>query len=478
MTPREGRRAHPANILIFVPKLPVLLALPLLRAALALWRGGFAAWLAGAWMDLVFLGVVLLPAVLRWRSIRYRYDEEGIVYSAGVLHRRRVVISAGRLSNVAILSPWWLRPLGVVQLRADTRAGRIEQADFTLYLPGRQAEEIFRRRAMRYDEGPLYTYAPGHLSVALLSVISSNSLAGLLLLVTLVSNLGELVGEEISQRVVGTLNHLGRALAFGIPPAAAALGYLLLFGWLVAFSAELTRNLRFRAQRLGGVLSLGSGLLTHRSDSVEVESIDFIDIRETVFSRLLGMGAVYVHAPGLSGRRGGEVAAVIPVMRNAATRRHHAALLPELVPTPRQLCPNPGALRHFLRDPALCMGAALFGTLLLLRRFSGWGETALFLGGMCMAPILWFLAVRLLDFRSAGLSREGAHYTLRYSSGFYLHTVVLPAGRIAGVRFRQGPWQRRSGRCDVYLSTFSQGRRVHHLRSLPLQEVEKLFDLL
>lgn len=472
---KQVEQAHPANLLVFLPRLVVLLSLPLLRGMISVGLGGFTAWLAGAWMDLAFVGAILLTAVLRWKAIRYSYDDTGIYYSRGILRRQTIFIPLDRLSTVTMRIPFWVRPLRVVELRADTPAGRIQQADFTLYVPKGEAENILHQRHSIHRRGVECTHAPSRLSVALLSLVTSNSLAGLLLLTTFISNLGDFVGRGISQRFFGTLNHIGQALAFGIPPAAAALAYLLLFGWLIAFCVELLRNQRFLVSRQGGLLTLSNGIVTHRSDTVEVQRINFTDQRETVFSRILGMGALYIHAPGLG--RVGEESAMIPVVRRDAVQKYAAALLPEFTAVPRQIKPNAGAVMRFLGDPALCFAGLLAGVLLLRWYMPAWWEFTVFLGILCAVPAAWFLVVRILDFCTSGIARQGEMFTLRYSHGFYLHTVVVPKDKIVQVMTRQSIFQRMDGKCDVMIYTYSQGHLRHRLRNLPEQEVNQLFEI-
>ena len=75
----------------------------------------------------------------------------------------------------------------------------------------------------------------------LLSALTSNSLAGILLASAAISHIGNLMGYQLSEHIYGTLEQLTRLAAFGIPPAAAALAYLLLSGWLLAFLSNFTR---------------------------------------------------------------------------------------------------------------------------------------------------------------------------------------------------------------------------------------------
>ena len=92
-----------------------------------------------------------------------------------------------------------------------------------------------------------------------------------------------------------------------------------------------------------------------------------------------------------------------------------------------------------------------------------------------MIPCLWFLAVRLLDFFSSGIGRQGNIFTLRYSSGNQLHTVVLPQERISQIVLRQSPIQAFDRRCDVFVYSMSEKRTRHHIRNLDVAQAMEIF---
>lgn len=108
------------------------------------------------------------------------------------------------------------------------------------------------------------------------------------------------MGEDLSHRLMNRLGALGELLAFGVPPAAAMLALTAALGWSVAFLSEFLRNKNFLTVRTGRVLEVHPGTLYLRSCLVQADRIRFVQIRETAASRLLGLGAVYLHAVGVS----------------------------------------------------------------------------------------------------------------------------------------------------------------------------------
>lgn len=94
-------------------------------------------------------------------------------------------------------------------------------------------------------------YRPRNASVLLLSLFTSNSLMGLILLAAALQNLGDIVGEDLSHRLMTRLGALGEVLAFGVPPAAAMLALMAGLGWTAGFVSEFLRNKNFLTIRTG-----------------------------------------------------------------------------------------------------------------------------------------------------------------------------------------------------------------------------------
>ena len=136
-----------------------------------------------------------------------------------------------KIATLCAIRSFYLRPFGAVHLRADTLAGSQKRNDFSLFVSRAEAERILDlyRRSLP-SSGLTRQYRPKSLYVAALAAFSSSSFAGVLFLSTLVSQTGKLLGNEFSERIYGTFERAMQLLAFGLPPAAAAVGYLLLFG--------------------------------------------------------------------------------------------------------------------------------------------------------------------------------------------------------------------------------------------------------
>ena len=472
------QRTHFISLFQMIWRFLFLLIFPAARGFLtALTGGNISEWLDGAWKDILIIAAILFLAFAQWWNLRYRWDSSGLSLRRGVLFQRRLFIPAQQIITMSLTRPFYLKPVGGVVLRVDTWAGAGSTTDIALTLPRRAALAILanRQRHLQQADFSPREYHPKGLYIACLAAILSSSFAGVIFFATFISQTGSLLGQEFADRITGTFEQITRAIAWGIPPATVAVAYLIVFGWLYSFARNLIRHKNFVVRRWKHELLIESGVITNRSYSIRLDQINYIDIRQSLVTKLLGLYSVFVNAVGY-GKEKNDISAMIPANPWPRLQRHLHFLLPEFVSSPRQVKPNPGSIFRFLLDPLIpTVSIPVVGSVMAML-FPSWADFTYSIVWMAMVPCLWFLSVRLLDYLSSGIGRQGDIFTLRYSRGNQLHTVILPKSRISQVILRQSPIQAFDRRCDVLIDSLSEQKTRHHLRNLDIAQVMELFD--
>lgn len=470
-------RTHPFSILTYLYRFLFLLIIPLLRGFISAITGGLIAWLHGAWFDIAIVLLILLLAYQKWACIKYHLDETGIYYTSGILFKRQILLPAYKISCLSMVQPFWLRPFHIAKIRLDTIARSRNTADIVLYLKESEAKRILSLRTQPSvrRSGLLCEYRPPMLSVVFLSLFTSNSFIGILLIATFVSQAGQILGKELSDLLILTFEQLSRQMAFGIPPIAAAAAMILLFGWVVAFALNLLQTKGLETRRTEQTLHIKGGVITQKEYSLYMDDISFVDVRQSLLTRLLRLYSVFVNAIGL-GKEKSDIAAIVPFSTQQRALSQLTLLLPEYKDSQRQLKPNAGAIFKFILEPLwpclLIPAAALAAPWFL----PDWKAIIEFAGLMLALPAYWFMGVRLVDFFSSGISRNENFITLRYSKWYYLHTVILSYDKIALINIRQSILQRGDGKCDVKISSRAEGRCIHHIRNLDREACLELLD--
>lgn len=465
-------RAHPITIVGNLGRVLYLIIIPVVRGFAAALQDGLAGWLSGAWVDILILLLMIGIAVLRWWRVEFWWDNDLVHIKKGVIFRNYIRIPWQKIITVSATRSFFLRPFRAVRLRVDSMGGSIKDPDFSIVLRPETAGQVLAHQGVESKNGGLYT--PHTSSILALSLLNSNSFAGVVLIATFIMQGGKLLGNNFSQMIIGTFEEVARTLAFGIPPAAAAIAYLLLGGWLVSFYRSFIRYKNMAIFQQGGILYIRGGVITKREYCVRYEDINFIDIRQSLTTKLFGLYTLFISAVGY-GKLKEDISCLIPCEGEQRFKRVRLRLFPDLSPSLATLRPEKSSIMRFI-GPALasCLGIPLV-CVVTGYYLESWRSFILFVGIMAMIPSGFFMAVRICDFLTSGASRNGDVYTLRYSKGFSLHTVVVEQGKIVQVLLRQSLLQRLGGNCDVLVFTRAEGVSMHTCRNLSLARAEKLF---
>ncbi|MEG0895341.1 MAG: hypothetical protein RSE93_06455, partial [Oscillospiraceae bacterium] len=194
----EYKHSSPINILENTTRFLVLLVFPVLRA-LFFSHFDFKVWIKGAWFDIITICLILLMGFIEWFKYVYCLTEDGINIRKGIFIIRKRFIPYKNLSMVSIIKPYYLIPFSAARVTADTNGGFSNISDFEITVNKRELEQFRQSVKCNFSNGNEIKriYKPQSLHIAVLSLVVSNSIAGVLLMSTFISGLGNVLGTEV-----------------------------------------------------------------------------------------------------------------------------------------------------------------------------------------------------------------------------------------------------------------------------------------
>lgn len=470
-------RSHPINIIEHTSKYLVLLVFPLIRA-LILTKYDIYTWLRGAWFDIITLLLIIALGFIAWYKYVYAVTKDGIYIRKGIMIFRSRFIPFDKLTVISIEKPFYLLPFRAVRISADTDGGSARTPDFEITVNRSKVEPFLKYSSRKIVEKKSIkrVYRPKNFYIAVLSFITSNSLAGVIFFSTFVSGAGKVLGSDVEQLILSRLTTLTLKIAKGIPPAAAILAAIIAGGWLLSFLVNLIRHLRFSVVRQSGALTINSGIITVREHLLTVKRINFIEIRQSLMTKLFGFYAVFIHSNGY-GKHKNELSVLMPAGEKHELRRTLDVLLPEIPMEKNKLRPKIRYLSRFLIPPLtwiICV-SVFWGVASWNVDF--FGTAVFYFGLMAEIPCFWYLFVKIASFFHTGIGVTEKGYTFRYTYGYRIKTVAVPKKRVVKLTVRQSFWQIMSGCCDLVILTYSEGMKRHVVPNLKLEEVKKLLEI-
>ncbi len=466
-----SKRPHPLTILDSLSRFFILLILPLARGVYTAFYGGAQAWLKGSWIDGIVLLLIFFFSFLHWRNIRYEVRDGAVTVSKGILLKQIQRIPKDKIITASYVTPLLLRPFSVGRMRLDTAAGNNRYSDLTLLLSKKAKDELLIEIGKEISD-PRTTYRPTQPALLLLSMVTSSSLGGILIMITVLNYLGKYLQSRLSYVVFGTFENLAKTLAFGLPPAIAILGYAMLFFWSLAFLMNYLRNIGFLVEGDYDTVGITIGIFNRREHVIQKEDISYLDFRQSLLEKVLRIESVHLSAVGYE--KVEPISAMIPVVTRNGLVGEIRDLTSPLLPKAREYRPVSYGWFKYLIDPLWGLLAITALSLLSYLARPAGGHIIRLLAIAATIPFVWILIIRILDFFSSGLSVRKNHYVIRYSLWFRFHTVVLPKEKVIRIVVQQSWIQKPFGTCDVLFYSYGEKRSMHILRNFSYQEMQEL----
>jgi putative membrane protein len=491
--PSEGRRLHPASILIGVPLVQLLraLAVPTL-AVLAGRRGGDLTTLLLLAVVAVGLGV----RVLAWQRFRWAFDGAVVRVEQGVVSRSRRVVGVERVQQVELDRPLVQRLLGVATLRIET-AGSDAGPEIELRVLG--LRDALRLRDALQSPAAARTEARGSSGsggtidedggpvlrvplrrVALAAVTGAQLLLAPALLLGLVPLAGDRT-EELVDAALARLLAVGSGAALpGIGTWIAGAAAVSVAALVTALAVAVVRDGGFVVLRSGDDLVLRRGLLGTRESTVPRHRVQVVRVTANPLRRALGVASVRIHSAGGSAGGGagadGGRRAVVPLVTDAELPALIDDLMPGHVTLPPLRAHPPAARRRALirrvRGLATVLAPAAAGVVLLDP--DGPGPALLLAVGAAL--VLLQVPLARMEHRALGHGVGDGVLVARHGT-LTRRLDVAPLARLQGVTVRASWFQRRRDLATVRAHVAGPGGDVV-VRDAATQDAERLRTLL
>ena len=469
-----SHRQHPIKILGYTTKSFWLLLIPLARSLIAM-RFDIATWLKGWWLDILVILVIFAYAVLRWFFVTFKIEKDHIEANTGYFGLCKTSIPYSKLCTICASQGVLYRPFRAYKVYFDTNSGSRASSDIVLSLKKSDYERLFAYFPMDEKGRAKFTHAPERKSVLIFSLLFSSTLSGVILFTTLIIEVSRIVGRELEERFISTVNEYMQKFAIKLPRYVVAFAMVIILSWLYSFMINVFRHWSFTVTRQGDKFIIKSGFVSKRYHIISAEKINYIDIEQSFLMKIFNICSVHIHCSGYGkGRR--EIAVLIPITTFSQVQSSLSLLMPETPIPDLMIRPNKKDIKRFLFVPSLLCLIVPIADFVLIRLFPGWREVIRFSAIMCVIPFAWLLAVKIAAGFVTGTGEEKKWITLSYCQVYRFHYIIVNKNKISKVTYFQTPFQRRADVCNLRINTFGESICCHSVKHLPLKEAENFVD--
>ena len=292
--------------------------------------------------------------------------------------------------------------------------------------------------------------------IVLYTLLNTNNLSGILYFAAGFTTAMRIFGQQLQYILREGVRWIADFFSNSLSPALAVLAAILLLFWAGIFLAHLFYLLQFRCRRSQNILRLSCGLVSQHHTHMMVSRINSVTLVESNLSRLIGMGYATLRCSGY-GKRDGTNNLLVPSCSMKELRQEISTFLPEWKETENQLTPH-HCIWRYLGFPAILMGVVTVLALIPGLLVEGIGATLWTVWGLFWLPMSWLFWLRWRGYRHAGIGVKDGWVTIRTMKGYRLTTTLVHRDRIVMAQFRQSPFQKRAGQCDLICYIYGEGR--------------------
>lgn len=473
---------HPLRVLRYSMRNLWLLIFPLLRgfSVFHFDPEGIYQWVKGAWADILILIAILVFGFIRWYCTEVEVSIGSVTYREGVIFKVVTDIPFNNISVSTAESPAYLIPFHGVRLSFDTRAGFFRTTDLKLLMTKKHSLSILENIPDINVKNKQDIQDPSGLSVLLFSLFFSSGFSGAVYIATFFIKGGDIAHDLILlslNTLAETTEKISSNFILKIPGAALAAGTFFLAAWLLSFFVNIQRYSRFRINCDEKVLNVTCGLFNRRSYRINLDHINFTDLRQNLIMKMTGIVTVNISCAGY-GTSSQHMPVLLPVRleKNLGKGLERLGLFSGIK---LEFKPRRSGWWNYVWMPFLSAVIILPLSDSAAKLFPRISELIHFSGMMLMIPAVWLVAVKTVALLTSGISLYEDKILIRCSKWTSFHTVAADRENIVKIDIMQSPFQRfLSHKCCLSFWLCGEGVTKYSVRAMDLKDAIRIARLL
>lgn len=458
-------RAHPYTVLTYLSRFTYLLIIPLLQHLL-FQPQNLAETIATAGVNILFVLLILFTAVGEYQGIVYRYNVKGIYLRRGWFIKRTSTVPAACIQSVSIQKNIFPALFGAVRVHIDTPGAIRNKSDISLVLSRRKTRHVIDRIFEEDDVSILYKSS--FLRILVMAATWSNSITGLLIFAPFINRVGTVLGEEFSAKLYEGINLGVYLAAIGLPPVAAYIAGILVFGYIVAYLVQVFRYGRFSVSRTGSRVIINRGLISRNTFITETEHINAVSARQSILMLLFRLKSVYIHTIG-SGKAKGDKSLLIAAQSSKTIDRVLMTLSGRTLNFQQGITPPKHKAKSFLYLPAACI-LCVIPAAVLLSALGLYGEILILMLLFGVPVLFLWLGFRFLAYKKTALAYNGKAVMACGFKRMNLTQNAVPYEKVQYLVIKQSLFQKFSHSCHVTVYIYSDHRQGFTVKNLDYKE--------
>lgn len=237
--------------------------------------------------------------VCQYKSCKYHITSTNIRTTKGICFKNTTYVKYKNIVFIKLQQNFISKHFNCtkIDINANTKPGNF--FDQTLFLSGQNTNKFLNIFISKEKE--TYKYKPPLRKILLMSLVWSNPLIGILMLIPAINIAAKALGNEIRKEIYLGDKFKYELVQIGIPNAVAWISYILFMSWIFAFfytyikynNLSLIRTQKYLIRKYGSINK------TIEILPIDCGNIKSIHIKQNLLMRMLKLKGLYFSAVGL-----------------------------------------------------------------------------------------------------------------------------------------------------------------------------------
>lgn len=460
-------KAHPLMILSETAPFLFVLIIPLTRAVFQYLIRGEVQNVLG--FEMFILLAIAVLSFARYKCFSLMISENKVTVKKGFLFGSVSEISIKNLSCVETRRSPLDFVFGAATVCINTEAGRRKRADFRIKMSKRDAQSLI---SLIYGEKEFKTLRFSDIRVALFAVSTSSAVAGLVISVPIIKNIGRLLGVGLSELFFNEIGEIPFKISAYFPPFANTLTLVFVFAYLISFVYSFAKYMSLRIFFNKEQTKVYSGFFTISETVFEKSEINALRTEQTFLMMLFKRYTLKADVGGF-GTKKDNSQVIIPVGKKQEVQKIIESVFPTNADKSNTVLVKKGKTQENRFLYICTVGIVIIPMVSVLL-----GEKFYRFSGLILFIMLIFL---ILLFCYAFICKyEYKNTCFEIGKGFYANGVkrfrakmlCCNPERIGLIKIRQIFSDKKKGTCRVKFYITSQNGQNLRLRHLCYREVK------
>ena len=464
------RRTHPYSLLRHFRIYAVLLILTILQQVF-IRPQDIPALIGSLGINALYVLTVLFYFISDYTNRLCRIGENSFDVRSGIFLKRRYSIPNNKISSIMFYSNIISYLFNAESISVDTPGGFRKKYDFSAYFTRKKANEL--RSRIEGDMEPSFVFKSRIISIILMSAFWANPVTGIIFIVPVTTNISRIVGSDTAERLIrGSIDSQWRIIATWISPAAALLAAVILLCWAISMLNVFLRYVRFKSLRLGDYVVTSKGLIARTEIYTTVSSISSVSIDQSLFMKILKLKSCTVTLKSAGKRKGDR-----SLLFSADSYDKVQNGMTEITGIPNRedsvLRRAPRSVFAYIYLPLILIFVIV--ALIILSYFVRFLTSSIrLLLYIFMIIVIWWLMLRIFAYFHSRISLNDKCLIVCSFHRMTLKKQYIPFEMIQYAEITRTPFQKRSGKCSMNVSIYSEKRKSVRIKQLPMDAAREL----